>query len=453
MGRTCPFCGNENVANAPVCVSCGKKLPAAPPPPPRTGPPPPPSRPPVPPSRPPLSPLHLGPTAELKRTQPTPTGPRPPSPGLLPPRREETPSGATTSVPPPGLEDLPSAGLGALPEPPDFGLFDSTRYTIAFARARVKRKRAIRLLQNEIQSQVAALDSVLLLLGRDVRAMKLEHRAFREEMRALDASEANRSIAEKTLGDLVSRRGEEVLKYEDIQRELSAKLATREEDAKNATRILAEMETRRKFLRERKRDLDKVHREKVKSAEAREDQADKEVTSGDDRTALRRSAHDIRREASKLSPEKEEVDKELAASEKPYREAVQKAETSRAELEAARDALERAREGHRYRLSEIEHEQGRKGTDVKLADGEIQRRLVTLGTLVNLNRLDQPELKPLYDRIDQLRAGIAAREQEVERLIAERNAYDRGGIIRGVAVLGGLVVLMITVACLLIVFL
>ena len=414
--RTCPSCGTENGDDAKRCVKCGKLfLPSRP-------------------------------------RGPTPTRPPPipitPAPILI--RKEDTPSGATTTVPPVGVEDLPSAGLAPLPDTPDTGLVDSTRYTIAFARARLERARAIRLLQAEIQSQVAALDSVLGLLGREVRAAKIDHRAFREENRALEAAEANRSIAEKTLGDLVSRRGEEVLKYEDIQGELSAKLAQREEDARTAARMLAEMEARRKHLRERKRDLDKSQREKVKSAEAREDQAQSEVL-GETRTALRRSAEEIRREASGLTPEREEIEKELAAGEKPWREAQQQAETSRAELEAARDALERAREGHRYRLSEIEHEQGRKSTDVKLADGEIQRRLVTLGTLVNLHRVDRSELKPLYERIDQLRAGIATREGEVERLTVERGSYDRGAIIRGIAVLGSLVVLLITVACVLIV--
>jgi hypothetical protein len=429
--RACPFCGTENPADARQCSSCAKFIP---------------------PPRPPLK-LQLGPTAELKRVSRAVSPP--PLPPPLPPsfrKKEDTPSGATTSLQTLAAEDLPSAGLAPLPDMPDTGLVDSTKYTIAFARARVARARAVRLLQAEIQSQVAALDSVLGLLGREVRASRIDHRAFREENRALEAAEANRMIAEKTLGDLVSRRGEEVLKYEDIQRELSAKLLQREEDAKKVTRQLAEMEARRKHLRERKRDLEKSHKEKVKSAEAREGQAQGEVL-GENRTALRRSAEEIRREAAHLDPEREEVEKELAGGEKPYREAVQQNETARAELLAARDALERAREGHRYRLSEIEHEQGRKSTDVKLADAEIQRRLVTLGTLVNLHRVDRSELKPLYERIDQLRAGIATREKEVERLTAERDAYDRGAIIRGIAVLGSLVVLVITLICVLIIVL
>src|SRR5688572_7559732 len=249
--RTCPSCGTENADDAKRCASCARlMLPARP-------------------------------------RGPTPTRPPPipitPAPILV--RKEDTPSGATTTLPPPGIEDLPSAGLPPLPDTPDTGLVDSTRYTIAFAGARVARAKAIRLLQVEVESQVAALDSVLGLLGREVRAAKIDHRAFREENRALEAAEANRSIAEKTLGDLVSRRGEEVLKYEDIQAELSAKLAQREEDAKKAARQLAEMDARRKHLRERKRDLEKSHREKVKSAEAREGQAQSEVL-GETRTAL-----------------------------------------------------------------------------------------------------------------------------------------------------------------------
>ena len=72
---------------------------------------------------------------------------------------------------------------------------------------------------------------------------------------------------------------------------------------------------------------------------------------------------------------------------------------------------------------------------------EIQRRLVTLGTLVNLNRIEDPQFAELYTRIDRLRGAITARTTEIEKLTAEREAYDRGTLVRGVATIGGAILI------------
>src|SRR5690606_16155732 len=113
------------------------------------------------------------------------------------------------------------------------------------------------------------------------------------------------------------------------------------------------------------------------------------------------------------------------------------------ELDAARRSLSDAREGHRHRLAELEAEHGRKSRELSQAEAEIQRRMVTLGTLINLNRIEGPEFAELYARIDALRGAIGARSTEIDRLGAEREAYDKGSLTRGFVVLGcGLVVLI-----------
>ena len=102
-----------------------------------------------------------------------------------------------------------------------------------------------------------------------------------------------------------------------------------------------------------------------------------------------------------------------------------------------------AREGHTHRLAEFDAEQKRKARDVSLSEREIQRRLVSLGTLVNLNRIDDAQFTELYQRIDRLRTAINARTTEIDRLTAERAAYDRPSLLRGYAVLAGVVVAII----------
>ncbi|HLL25911.1 MAG TPA: hypothetical protein VK427_27425, partial [Kofleriaceae bacterium] len=96
-----------------------------------------------------------------------------------------------------------------------------------------------------------------------------------------------------------------------------------------------------------------------------------------------------------------------------------------------------------HRLAELEAEQKRKSREIALAEAEIARRLVTLGTLVNLNRIEDPQFAELYARIDRLRSAITARTTEIEKLTAEREAFDRGTLVRGIATIAGAFVIFI----------
>src|SRR5690606_14589031 len=101
--------------------------------------------------------------------------------------------------------------------------------------------------------------------------------------------------------------------------------------------------------------------------------------------------------------------------------------------------------GHGHRLAELDAEQKRKAREVGLAEAEIARRLVTLGTPVNLNRVEDPSFAELYQRIDRLRGAITARTTEIEKLTAEREAYDRGTWVRGLTTIGVAFVVLIAV--------
>jgi cell division protein FtsB len=138
-----------------------------------------------------------------------------------------------------------------------------------------------------------------------------------------------------------------------------------------------------------------------------------------------------------------EIDRRLAAIERPLGEVTARLDAAKAELDAAKRSLADAREGHTHRLAELDAEQKRKAREIAQAEGEIARRLVTLGTLVNLNRIEDPQFAELYGRIDRLRGAITARTTEIERLTAEREAYDRGNLVRGVATIGGAILTLI----------
>jgi hypothetical protein len=73
--------------------------------------------------------------------------------------------------------------------------------------------------------------------------------------------------------------------------------------------------------------------------------------------------------------------------------------------------------------------------------------------LLNLNRVPGAELDTLYARVDALKAVIAGREKEIDRLKAETDQLDRGVAVRGAAAIAGAVLVLITVICILIVVL
>src|SRR5262249_6225071 len=156
-------------------------------------------------------------------------------------------------------------------------------------------------------------------------------------------------------------------------------------------------------------------------------------------------ADDMRGDAARLEPERVELDQKLAALEEPLAAATERHDGARADLAAARKAEEDAGAGHRHRRAELEAESAHQGRTRVDAEAEVERRLVTLGTLLNLNRVAGPDLDPLYAQVDEKKASIATREAEGERLRGERDHIDRGALVRGGAVIGGALVLLIAV--------
>jgi hypothetical protein len=67
-----------------------------------------------------------------------------------------------------------------------------------------------------------------------------------------------------------------------------------------------------------------------------------------------------------------------------------------------------------------------------------------LGTIVNLNRIERPELDGLYAQIDALRATIGEGTRLVDRLTAEREGFHRGALLRGAAAIALVVIAGLT---------
>ena len=350
-----------------------------------------------------------------------------------------------------GMGDRPFVPprVAAIPEVPEPGLLGAARYAVRFVRASWQRREAIRALTKKIKQDTAALDHVLGALGRAARAIGVEGRVFTAENAAISAAEQRRIQLEQERSEVETRRGDENVKFSELESGRTSKVGEAERALTEAQDALSHLEAQRRGLRDQRKELERRQRAYLKAAEDRDGQAGA-AEMGQTRTELRQAAEAHRKEAAALEPERQELDRKLAAQDKPIADAQATVDLARADLETARRSLSDAREGHGHRLAELEAEQKRKAKEIALAEGEIVRRMVTLGTLVNLNRVDKPEFAELYERVDRLRGAIGARTTEVDKLTAERAAYDRGSLARGGAVWGGGLVLLILLVVILI---
>jgi hypothetical protein len=335
-----------------------------------------------------------------------------------------------------------------VPEVPEPGLLASARYAYWFARARYQRRGAIRVLGIEIKQDTEALDHVLGALGREARRAGVEGRVFSAENAAIAGAEQRVLALHREHTEVDARKAEEGSRFVDIERDRNAKLAEAERTVEEAQRELTTLDNQRRTLRDKRKEIERRQKAYLKAAEDANRQAGA-AQMGDQRSELRRVSESHSVEAAALEPERQELDRKIAALDRPFTEATAKLDAAKAELDAAKRSLNDAREGHTHRLAELDSEHKRKAREIALAEGEIARRLVTLGTLVNLNRIEDPSFAELYQRIDRIRGAITARTTEIERLAAERDAYDRGALVRGVVVIGAAVVAFIALVVIL----
>ena len=330
----------------------------------------------------------------------------------------------------------------AVPLIPEPGLVKAAKYAYVFARARWQRRGAIRLLGQEIKQDTEALDQVLGALGLAARNARVEGRVFSAENSAISDAQERINQLEKEGAEVEGRKAEELSKFVDIERERNTKLTEAERMVGEAQSELSNLEGQRRSLRDKRKELERRLKAYLKAADDHDRHAGT-APLGDQRQELRRVAEGHRKEAAALEPDKREVERRLGEIERPINEVTARLDAGKAELDAAKRSLNDAREGHTHRLAELDAEQKRKTREIGLAEGEITRRLVTLGTLVNLNRIEDPQFAELYARIDRLRGAITSRTTEQEKLTAEREAYDRGTLVRGVATIGGSILILI----------
>ena len=167
------------------------------------------------------------------------------------------------------------------------------------------------------------------------------------------------------------------------------------------------------------------------------------------RAAYRREADSLRNEARRLEGPRDAAQRGMAEIAKPLADAERAFDATQKEEADAKRAVAEAQAAHDQVIGEITAAQNHQSSDRSNAEKEIARHHITLGTMVNLHRVDKVELKPLYDRVDAIRRGINGLEAEIEHLKAEKYARDRATMIKGSVSLAGGVVLLVIIIILL----
>ncbi len=394
-------------------------------------------------------------TSEVPRTSATapviPSAPAiPPAPAIpsapaIPPAPAIPSAPANWPVPEQSIEKLQpfkAAEVMAIPGVPEAGLLAAMKYTIAFGRARWQRRGAIKSLRSQIGLDTGVLDGILGTLGKQARSLKIETSALDAENRSIDEAEKRRQTADHDCSGLSNRQAEENSKFADIESERVRKVDESGKALEAAQGEVGSLEAQKRGWKDKRKSLESRQKGYLKAADNRSAEADKHG-SGSQRDELRHSAENLRADAAALESECDDVDRCMRTLDGPLSEKTARVDALRSDLDAAKRALTDLREGHRHRLAEIEAEQGRKSRELAQAEAEIQRRLVTLGTIVNLNRVERGEFADLYAQIDTLRGAIGARSNEIDKLSAERHAFDKTSLVRGACVLGGIVVLFL----------
>ena len=214
-----------------------------------------------------------------------------------------------------------------VPEIPEPGLVPAAKYAVGFARARWQRRQAIKVLGGEVKQDTVALDQVLGALGATARTVHVEGRVFNSENAAITTAEQRRAELQGEQQGLDGRSAEESTKFTDIETERTKKLNEAERVLDDAKRDNETLEAQRRGLRDKRKEIERRQKAYLKTAEDRDNESGT-TGMGETRSQLRRAAEGHRREAAELEPERQDLDRRLAAIEKPLTESLTTAASS-----------------------------------------------------------------------------------------------------------------------------
>ncbi len=339
------------------------------------------------------------------------------------------------------------------PSPPSRNIWGAVLYLWPVARAWWARRQAQAKVRGLLVGDQRQLDQALGELGRAAREEALDLPALRDEVAQLDASEARRAKAAEDAAATEKQRAVEAEKFAAAEAKAQEALAEQDEVVRKADQALREQAERR---RAEQQDLLRMEGEvraldrKSSSLEAR---ASKLPPTDPSRAEAELQAREARQRAAELAPQRDQAQARVQAMDAPIAQLTQALADARMEQDERKRALAAVVADRQHALGAIDSRLQKLAADQQYAASEITRRLVTLGTLLNLNRVDRPRFAPLYGRIDELKNGLTEREALMARLADERTAFDHAAVQKGLITVGAAVgALLIASVVLILVF-
>jgi len=400
---------------------------------------------------------------------PAPTPKRPPSQKRMLPPADEADPDTRDDVPFPRIDQsptpvLPTMAVPPMPPPPRAqgvqGVLGAVKYLPPLARAIWARQKAQKTVRALLHADQRVLDQILHDLGRAAREAQLDAPVVADEMRRVKAEEDRRKRAEEALLDLDVKDDEERTRWDNEEADRKLDLETREKELHAAEEDLRKRGEERRAHEAERNKIDAQIRAAEKhaaQADARAAKADvtpPEKGGGPNTAANARVEADLaRREATGLIPARDIARARVESLDAPIAGLTKQVIDGRAELLAKRKELVEAAQVHKRALASLDGERIRARGERAGAEREMSQRFVSAGTLLNLNRVENPRFASLYARIDELKNGVNAREAAILRLETERRSYDRGAVQKGLLTLGIAVGALILLAIILVVVL
>ena len=322
----------------------------------------------------------------------------------------------------------------------------AARYVFQLARDTVKKKAEINRLRKLIVSEQQKLDALLGQLGQRARAADLGLPAMADEMRTVKMLESDSEAARGHVAEIEAQRAAAEEQFCTLQTEQQAAIGEADAAVQKLAEELAAGTSERAGHRAGMNRLDAQLKSLGRQVQAKEAAALK-ATDPHEQGTLRGESEALRVQIAALEPERAKFEQRAGELDAPVAELEERLTQAREDASRLRRDLGEAARAHKDLVAQYIAQIDAEGRRVAGNDRELSLKFVTLGTILNLNRVSGPDLDPLYEAFDGCKAAIAEHEENIALLEAQMQGYDRQKLRKGAIVLGvGLLVLLFMVS-------
>lgn len=412
----------EEPTRTPKLSASGNGIPALPPPPSGVG----------------AMDIRGGLSAELQAQQPTPlrpgtgaaaTGPK--ATGGVPTGPVPTGALLTRSAP---IPLRPMAPIPVSPSSP--GALSAVLYLVPVARGLAERRREQARIRKLLQVEQQSLDGILSQLGRAAHEERLDLPPLTDETTLLRQAEDRRDRAQRQIAQLSVRKTTEEQRASAHSAESRRAIDRLSGEANHLEAELRQRADHRRRHQAELARLDGILRTLSRTAELADQRAAERAHDPQAASQARAQGDSARGQAEALYPQRDAAQREVAQTEGPIAELTEKLGAVRSELGLVRQDLQRHEQDQAKLMQALDEDLKLQHAEREAAEREMQQRMMTVGTLVNLNRAGGTRFAPLYQQVDDVKGRLSGYESALARLDTESESIDRHAVQRGLIVLG-----------------